>query len=69
MTRRRLLSTVALLGVLTTTPGCAAILLGYVVADGINRSKATETCRANLKTTNDARIAKGQDVFPDQCGQ
>lgn len=66
---RRILTVALLAGILTTTPGCAAMLLGYVIADGISRNKATETCRANLRTTNDARIAKGQDVFPDTCGQ
>jgi hypothetical protein len=66
----RMIATVALLGIVAmSTSGCAAVLLGYVVADGINKSKATETCRANLKTTNDERIAQHKDIFPDQCGQ
>ncbi len=72
MTRRTYRSAATVLaafGVLSATPGCAAMLLGYVIADGISRNKATETCRANLKTTNEARIAKGLDVFPDTCGQ
>jgi len=66
---RLLKATLVGAAICTSCSGCAAVLLGYVVADGINKSKATETCRANLKTTNDARIAKGQEPFPDQCGQ
>jgi hypothetical protein len=52
----------------TTVPtqGCAVLLAGYLAA---MTSKATDTCRANLKTVNDARIAKAQDPFPDQCAQ
>jgi ribosomal protein S3 len=58
-----------LAGVALSTSGCAVLLTGYLIGDGIARSKAVETCRANLKTTNDARIHKGQEPFPDQCGQ
>jgi hypothetical protein len=65
----RALATVALLGVVAmSTSGCAAALLGYVVADGINKNKQTENCRANLKTMNEERIAQHKDIFPDQCG-
>jgi hypothetical protein len=58
-----------LAGIGLSTSGCAVLLTGYLVGDAMQRSKATETCRANLKTNNDARIAKGQEPFPDQCGQ
>lgn len=63
------LVSLAFAGVAISTSGCAAILLGYVVADQMGKDKATASCRANLKTINDARIREGKDVFPDQCGQ
>lgn len=70
MTRTRLLSTIAVLAaVSTSTSGCGALLVGYLVGDAIQRNKATETCRSNLATTNQARIAKGLDAYPDQCGR
>jgi hypothetical protein len=60
----------ALLGATSTsTPGCAVLLTGYLVGDAMAKSKATDSCRANLKTQNDARIAKNQDPFPDMCAQ
>ena len=59
---------IVLMFVLLSQTGCAVLLTGYLVGDGIQRSKATETCRANLKTTNEQRIKEGKDVFPDQCG-
>lgn len=52
-----------------STQGCAALVVGYLVGDAISKSKATDTCRANMQTTNQARIAKGQEPFPDQCGR
>jgi hypothetical protein len=58
----------AFAGILATTPGCA-VMLGYMIADHIQRDKATETCRTNLQTINQARIAKGQEPFPDQCAK
>jgi hypothetical protein len=70
MTRTRLLSTAALLAAIAgSTQGCAVLLTGYLIGDAMQRSKAAETCRANLKTTNDARIAEHKDPFPDTCGQ
>lgn len=65
----RLLTLAVLAGILCTTPGCAALLLGYVVGDAIQRDKATATCRSNLQTVNTARIAKGEEPFPDQCAK
>jgi len=56
-----------LLAIATTTQGCAVLLTGYLIGDAVQRNRAIETCRANLKITNDARIAKGQEPFPDQC--
>ena len=61
---------IVLLGAISTnTSGCAVLLAGYLVGDAMAKSKATDSCRANLKTQNDARIAKNQDPFPDMCGQ
>lgn len=56
-------------GVLLTTPGCGALVVGYLVGDAIQKNKAVETCRNNLNATNQARIAKGQEPFPDQCAK
>ncbi len=49
--------------------GCAVLLTGYLIGDNMQRNKAIETCRANLTTTNNARIAKGEEPFPDQCAK
>lgn len=71
MTRRRYRTTATVLaafGILTTTPGCA-VMLGYMIADHIQRDKQTETCRANLKITNEQRLREGKDLFPDQCAK
>ncbi len=59
----------ALAAILLSQTGCAVLLTGYLVGDNMARNKATATCRSNLTTTNNARIAKGQEPFPDQCGQ
>ena len=55
--------------ILTSQTGCAVLLTGYLIGDSIARDKATATCRSNLTTTNNERIAKGLDAFPDQCGR
>ena len=55
--------------VLFLTPGCAALAVGYIIGDNISRNRETATCRANLATINQARIAKGEEPFPDQCGK
>lgn len=71
-TRRRLrhlITFTALLSMAVQTSGCALALTGYLIGDGIQRSKAADKCRSDLKTINDARIAKGQDAFPDTCAQ
>lgn len=65
----RIVVTLALVGVLLSQTGCAVLLTGYLIGDSMQRSKATEACRANLKTTNESRITKGLDPYPDQCGQ
>ena len=59
----------ALVGIAINVSGCGPLLLGYLVGDAIQRDKATETCRANLQATNQARVAKGQDPYPDQCAR
>ena len=59
----------ALGSILTSQTGCAVLLTGYLIGDSIARDKATATCRSNLTTTNNERIAKGLDAFPDQCGR
>lgn len=66
---RKALTVALLAGILTTTPGCAALVVGYLVGDAIQRDKAVATCRSNLQITNQARLAKGQDLFPDQCAK
>ena len=55
--------------ILVTQTGCAALVVGYLVGDAIQRDKQTATCRSNLQTQNQARIAHGQEPFPDQCGR
>jgi hypothetical protein len=52
-----------------TTQGCAALLLGYIVGSEIDKSKAVEQCRANMTTVNNARIARREEPFPDQCSR
>jgi hypothetical protein len=54
-----------LVGVAMSTSGCAAVLAGYLIGDGIQRSKQSDACHANIRETNTARIAKGQEPFPD----
>jgi len=63
----RLATIAALAAILTTTPGCAALVVGYLVGDAIASDKRIEQCRANLKAINDQRIARNQDVYPDTC--
>lgn len=63
----RLLTIAALAAILTTTPGCAALVVGYLVGDAIATDKRIEQCRSNLRDINAARIAKGEQPFPDQC--
>jgi hypothetical protein len=66
----RALTTIAVLSAIAmSTSACAALVVGYLVGDSMAKDKATATCRSNLQATNAARIAKGQDPFPDQCGQ
>lgn len=70
MSRARLLSTAAVLAaVAVSTQGCAVLLTGYLIGDAVQRNEAVKTCRANLATQNQARIAHGQEPFPDQCGR
>ena len=57
-----------LIAIACSTQGCAVLLTGYLIGDSMARNKAIDTCRANLKTQNDARIAEHKDPFPDQCG-
>lgn len=66
---KRIAIALALASILLSQSGCAVLLTGYLIGEHQARSKATETCRTNLRTTNEARIAKGQEPFPDQCGQ
>ncbi len=65
----RILLALALLSVMASQAGCAVLLTGYLIGDNMQRNKAIETCRANLTTTNNARIAKGEEPFPDQCAK
>lgn len=51
----------------TTCQGCAAILAGYLIGDGISRSRQQDTCHANIREINAARLSKGQEPWPDQC--
>lgn len=72
MTRRTFRTAAVVLAALALpapTGGCAALVVGYLVGDHIQRSKNTENCRVNMRTVNEARIAKGQEPFPDTCGQ
>ena len=66
---KTVLTAVALTCICSTQTACAVLLTGYLVGDAMARNKAVETCRANLKTTNDARIAEHKDPFPDQCSK
>ena len=50
-----------------TTTGCAALVVGYLVGDHMATEKRIEQCRSNLAAINQARIAKGEQPFPDQC--
>lgn len=71
MTRRtyRTAATVlAAFGVLSATPGCA-VALGYIIATEIQRSEQAKACRSNLQTINAARLAKGDEAFPDTCSR
>ena len=63
------LTLAALLAIACSTQGCALLLTGYLIGDSVAKDRATATCRANLKTTNDARIAEHKEPFPDQCGK
>jgi hypothetical protein len=56
-----------LAGIAMSVSGCGPLLLGYIVGDSLQRDKQVATCRANVQTVNQARIAKGQEPFPDQC--
>lgn len=68
MTRTRFLSTCAVLAAVAgSTQGCAVLLTGYLIGDAMQRSEAAKTCRANLATTNQARIAEHKEPFPDTC--
>ena len=61
----------ALLGIAVSTQGCAlavAGMAGYMIADHDKRAEQVKACRANLQTTNQARLAKGLDAYPDMCG-
>jgi len=66
---KRFVVACVLLGVAFSTSGCAVLLTGYLIGDHMARNRQIETCRANLKTVNDVRIAKREEPFPDQCGQ
>ena len=68
MSIRKIVSAVALAAVATSTSGCAAMVAGYLIGDGIAKSERTKACHDNLNTVNAARLAKGQESFPDQCG-
>ena len=65
----KIVTALALAGVLMSQTGCAVLLTGYLIGDSMARSKATETCRSNLAATNQARIAKGQEAIPDMCAK
>lgn len=65
----RIATFAALAVVLSTTPGCAVLLTGYLVGDAIATNKRVEECRNNLKITNEQRLRDGKDLFPDQCGK
>ncbi len=53
--------------ILGTTPGCAALVVGYLAGDAIASNKRVEACRENLRITNEQRLRDGKDLFPDQC--
>lgn len=61
------LTLAAAAALLTTAPGCAALVVGYLVGDAIATDKRIEQCRSNLNAINQGRIAKGEQPFPDQC--
>lgn len=65
---RAVLIAVTLLACAMSTSGCAALVVGYLVGDGMARSDRIKACRTNLQTINTARMAKSQEPFPDQCG-
>jgi hypothetical protein len=69
ITLRTLATIAAMVAIAMSTSGCGALLVGYLVGDAMQKSKATETCRANVATANQARITKGESPIPDQCGQ
>ncbi len=64
---RRILILAVILSLPLPNAGCAALVVGYLVGDAIQRDKATETCRANLRITNEDRARRGLDLFPDTC--
>jgi hypothetical protein len=59
---------IAMSVIAVSTSGCGALLLGYLIGDGIARDNRVKACRENLQTVNASRLAKGQEAFPDQCG-
>jgi hypothetical protein len=59
----------AILLVTVPTQGCALLLTGYLVGDYQANQKRTAECRENLRITNEARVAKNQDPFPDMCAR
>lgn len=66
---RRTLSLLAIFAAIAvSTQGCAAVVAGYLIGDGIAKSEKAKACRQNLQTVNADRLAHGKDAFPDQCG-
>lgn len=68
---RTIVTLVALAGIAFSSSGCAlavAGMAGYMIADHDKRADQVKACRANLQTTNQARLAKGLDAYPDMCG-
>ena len=59
----------ALAAILTTTPGCGALVVGYLVGDAISSNERVKACRENLRITNEQRLRDGKDLFPDQCAK
>jgi hypothetical protein len=51
-----------------STSGCAALVAGYLIGDGMARSERTKACHDQINTINTARVSKGQEPWPDQCG-
>lgn len=66
---RTTLTLLAALGLLCTTPGCAAMVVGYLVGDAISSNEKVKACRENLRIVNEQRLRDGKDLFPDQCGK